>query len=190
MAEVLLFHHAQGLTSGVVGFADKLRDAGHVVHIPDLYEGATFPDVESGVAHAKAIGFDIVLERGRLAAEGLATDLVYAGFSLGVMPAQLLTQTRPGARGALFFHGCLPPEEFESPWPRAVRAQIHAMHDDPWMQEDWQVARQLAATADDVEVFDYPGTGHLFAESGGADYDEGAATLLTTRALDFLHEVG
>ncbi|MDE3065372.1 MAG: dienelactone hydrolase family protein, partial [Acidobacteriota bacterium] len=158
----------------------------HVVHAPDLYDGATFPDVESGVAHAKSVGFDTILERGRLAADGLPTDLVYAGFSLGVMPAQLLTQTRPGARGALFFHGCLPTEEFGAPWPAGVPAQIHAMADDPWMEEDWEVARQFAAATPGVEVFTYPGSGHLFADASVADYDARAAALLEERVLSFL----
>ena len=186
MAEILLFHHAQGQTAGFLSFADELRSAGHMVHAPDLYDGATFADVPSGVAHAKAIGFDTILERGRTSADGLATGLVYAGFSLGVMPAQLLTQTRPGARGALFFHGCLPPEEFNAPWPDGVPTQIHAMTDDPWMEEDWVAARALAENAVGVELFTYPGAGHLFADVGGADYDEGAAPLLRKRVLDFL----
>src|SRR5919204_6527773 len=108
MAEVLLFHHAQGLTTGCRAFADELRAAGHVVHTPDLYDGKTFADLDDGVGYAKEFGFGTILERGRLAAEGLPDELVYAGFSLGVMPAQLLAQTRPGARGALFFHSAVP----------------------------------------------------------------------------------
>ena len=112
MAEVLLFHHAQGLTDGVRAFADDLRAAGHVVHVPDLFDGRTFATVDEGVAHAKEVGFDVLLERGRTAADGLPEALVYAGFSLGVMPAQLLAQTRAGATGALFFSAALPPSEF------------------------------------------------------------------------------
>ena len=189
MAEVLLFHHAQGQTPGFLSFADELRGDGHTVHAPDLYEGATFSDVPSGVAHAKSIGFDTILERGRASADGLSNNLVYAGFSLGVMPAQLLTQTRPGARGALFFHGCLPPEEFEVPWPDGVPTQIHAMADDPWMEEDWIAARQLADSTTGVELFVYPGTGHLFAEVGGTDFDEAAATTLRQRTLAFLNDL-
>src|SRR5262245_4114064 len=127
MAEVLLFHHAQGLTPGLVSFADELRADGHVVHTPDLYDGKTFTDIHEGVGYAKKVGFNTILERGRLAAEGLPSKLVYGGFSLGVMPAQLLAQTRPGARGALFFHGCLPPAEFSSPWPKGLPLQIHMM---------------------------------------------------------------
>jgi dienelactone hydrolase len=190
VAEVLLFHHAQGLTGGVVAFADQLRATGHVVHAPDLYEGATFATVDEGVAHARQTGFDTILARGRAAADALGADLVYAGFSLGVMSAQELTQTRPGARGGLFFHGCLPPGEFDAPWPLGVRAQVHAMADDPWMEEDWESARALVATVPGAELFIYPGAGHLFAEVGGADYDEAAATLLTARTLEFLARLG
>lgn len=101
MAEVLLFHHAQGLTPGVVAFADDLRSADHVVHTPDLYDGHTFATLEEGVANAKKIGFDAITEQAVGFADGLDTDLVYAEFSLGVVPAQKLAQTRPGAGGAL-----------------------------------------------------------------------------------------
>ncbi len=145
MAEVLLFHHAQGLTPGVVAFADQLRAAGHVVHTPDLYEGKRFDQIENGVAYAQLIGFDTILERGQMAAEDLPKDLVYAGFSLGGMPAQMLAQTRPGARGALLFHSAIPPSEFGTGWPKGVPLQIHMMEADPFAQEgDLDAARELA----------------------------------------------
>src|SRR5664280_410012 len=100
MAEVLLFHHALGRTPGVVAFADELRLAGHTVHAPDLFDGRTFDTIDAGMAHVGEIGFREVIARGERAAEGLPSALVYAGFSLGVLPAQKLAQTRPGARGA------------------------------------------------------------------------------------------
>jgi dienelactone hydrolase len=53
MAEVVLFHHAQGLTPGVNAFADELRRAGHAVHTPDLFEGRTFDTVEDGVSYSR-----------------------------------------------------------------------------------------------------------------------------------------
>src|SRR5215208_7943549 len=84
MAEVVLFHHAQGLTPGVAAFADELRRAGHTVHTPDLYDGRTFATLEEGLAYAEEIGFDEVTERGVQAAEALPAELVYAGFSLGL----------------------------------------------------------------------------------------------------------
>src|SRR4051812_2594675 len=101
MATVVLFHHALGLTPGIVVFADELRRAGHTVHTPDLFEGRIFPTLEDGVRHAEEIGFGEVIGRGVRAAEQLPTNVVYAGFSLGVLPAQMLAQTRPGAGGAL-----------------------------------------------------------------------------------------
>lgn len=185
MAEILLFHHAQGLTPGVLAFADELRADGHVVHTPDLYDGNTFDDLDEGVGYAKNVGFDTILERGRQTADDLPNELVYAGFSLGVMPAQLLAQTRLGAHGALFFSAALPASEFGA-WPDGVPAQIHMMEDDAWAEEDLPAARELAETVDGVELFLYPGDKHLFADSSLKDYDEAAATLLQERVREFL----
>ena len=191
MAEVLLFHHAHGLTSGVIAFAERLRRAGHTVHAPDLYEGQVFDSLEEGIAHAREVGFGSILERGRLAADGLTSGLVYAGFSLGVMPAQMLAQSRPGAKGAQLFHACIPPAEFGSAWPSGVPVQIHGMDADELFVEegDLDAARTLVATTTDAELFLYPGKQHLFADSSLPSYDEHAASLLTERVLNFLDEV-
>ena len=124
------------------------------------------------------------------AAQDLPTDVVYAGFSLGVMPAQALAQERPGARGALFYLGTLPTSEFESPWPVQLPVQIHMKEHDPWAEEDMPAARALVEEAADAELFIYPGEGHLFVDSGHADYDEPAARLLMERTLAFLERVG
>jgi dienelactone hydrolase len=190
MTEILLFHHAQGQTPGFHAFADGLRTAGHTVHTPDLYDGNTFPDIEAGVGYAREVGFGTILERGRASAEGLPDALVYAGFSLGVMPAQLLAQTRPGATGALFFSGALPPSEFDSPWPQGVPLQIHMMEQDPWGEEDLPAARELVQSTDGTELFLYPGDGHLFADNSLGDYDAEATAKLKQRVLAFLDEVG
>ena len=189
MAEVLLFHHAHGQTRGFLAFADELRAAGHVVHTPDLYDGNTFTDLDDGVGYAKQVGFDTIGERGRLAADGLPNELVYAGFSLGALPAQMLAQTRPGAKGALLFSAAFPASEFGGPWPQGVPLQIHMMEDDEWAVEDLPAARELVETTEGAELFLYAGDGHLFADSSLADYDENAATLLTQRVLAFLNGV-
>ena len=185
MAEVVLFHHAQGLTPGMLAFADELRAGGHVVHTPDLYEGNTFDNLEDGVGYARETGFGTILERGKTAAESLPAGVVYAGFSLGVMPAQALAQTRPGAKGALFFSAALPPAEFDGPWPNGVPLQIHMNEGDEWAEEDLPAARELVETAG-AELFVYPGDSHLFADSSLPDYDEEAATKLKERVLSFL----
>jgi dienelactone hydrolase len=186
MTEILLFHHAQGQTPGFLAFADDLRSAGHVVHAPDLYDGRTFAELDQGIGYAEEVGFDTVLERGRQAAECLPQELVYAGFSLGVMPAQLLAQTRPGAAGALFFSAALPASEFGGSWPEGVPLQIHMMEEDKWVQEDLAAARELTEAVDGRELFLYPGDRHLFADSSLLDYDEEAAALLGQRVLAFL----
>lgn len=193
MAELLLFHHAQGLTAGVQSFADDLRAAGHVVHTPDLYDGKTFADLADGVAYAKKVGFDTIDERSRKAADGLREEIVYAGFSLGAMSAQMLAQTRSGAKGALLFHSCVAPSEFGSSWPVGVPLQIHMMDADEWVvppNEDLAAARRLDETIEDAKLFLYPGDRHLFADRSLADYDENAAALLTERVLAFLEKVG
>src|SRR4029453_253165 len=186
---VLLFHSAQGQTPGFLEFADELRSAGHTVHAPDLFDGETFGTVDEGVAHARQIGFGKIIGRGSRAAEELPADVVYAGFSLGVMPAQSLTQTRPGARGAILFHGALPTSEFEGPWPDGVPLQLHMVGGDPGADEDRPVAEAMVEEIEDAELFIYPGSGHLFADPASGDYDEQAAGLLKERTLAFLQRI-
>jgi dienelactone hydrolase len=190
MVEILLFHHAQGQTPGLFAFAGELRAAGHVVHSPDLYDGKTFTDLAEGVGYAKEVGFGTIAERGRLAADCLPNQLVYAGFSLGVIPAQELAQTRPGAKGALLFSAALPASEFGGSWPPGVPLQIHMMEDDEWAMEDLPAARELADVVEAAELFLYPGDRHLFADNSLPDYDEGAAKLLEQRVLRFLDNIG
>ncbi|MFD3625371.1 dienelactone hydrolase family protein [Streptomyces sp. NPDC058698] len=188
MAEVVLFHHAQGLTPGVEAFAAELRRAGHTVHVPDLYEGRTFETLEQGIGYASRTGFGTVLERGIAAAEPLGDEVVYAGFSLGVMPAQRLAQTRAGAKGALLVSACLPVSEFGEAWPAGVPVQVHGMDGDPFFADegDLDAARELTAGADHAELFLYPGKQHLFADSSLPSYDRAAADLLTRRVIEFL----
>jgi dienelactone hydrolase len=190
VAEVVLFHHAQGQTDGFLAFADELRAAGHVVHAPDLYDGNTFEQLDDGVGYARQVGFGVILERGVAAAQDLPAELVYAGFSMGVMPAQKLAQTRPGAQGALLMYSTIPTSEFGTSWPEGVPVQIHAMDADEWFQEDEPAARELVDEAEDAELFLYPGKSHLFADSSLGDYDPEAAALLKQRVLAFLEAVG
>jgi dienelactone hydrolase len=189
MAEVLLFHHALGPTEGFAAFADELRQAGHIVHTPDLFEGRRFGTIEEGVAYAGEVGFGEIIRRGERAADELPNELVYGGFSLGVVPAQKLAQTRPGARGALLFYSCVPASEFGS-WPEGVPVQIHGMDADPIFvgEGDVDAARQLVESTKDAELFLYPGDQHYFADSSLPSYDPEAAALLTQRTLEFLRD--
>ena len=188
MAELVLYHHAQGLTDGVKAFAAELRQSGHDVHTPDLYEGHTFGTLDDGLTYARQTGFDTLMERGMAAVDGLGDALVYGGFSLGVMPAQRLAQTRAGAKGALLFYSCLPVSEFGDAWPAGVPVQVHGMDADPFFADegDLDAARALVDSAPQAELFLYPGKEHLFADSSLPSYDQAAASLLTRRVLDFL----
>ncbi len=188
MAEVVLFHHVHGLTEGVEVFADALRAAGHTVHTPDLYQRHVFETMEEGFAFAQQTGFGTLMERGVAAVADLGPALVYGGFSLGVMPAQRLAQTRPGAEGALLFHACLPVSEFGESWPAGVPVQVHGMDADPFfaLEGDLDAARALVAATESAELFVYPGDQHLFADSSLPSFERQAAELMTRRVLDFL----
>jgi dienelactone hydrolase len=189
MAEVVLYHHVLGLTDGVRAFADELRQDGHTVHTPDMFEGRLFDTIEDGIDFAREEGFGELAERGVAAADGIGPGAVYAGFSFGVIPAQKLAQTRAGAGGALLMYSCLPVSEFGSAWPEGVPVQVHAKEDDPEFAEDREAAEALAGSTDDAELFLYPGKEHLFADSSVAEYDPEAAALLLQRVRAFLDAI-
>jgi dienelactone hydrolase len=178
MAEVLVFHHAQGLTPGIRAFADELRAAGHTVHTPDLFDGRTFGSIDEGLAYATEVGFENLLERGVRVADDLP---------------QKLAQTRPGARGALLFYSAVPisGEWAFGPWPAGVPVQIHGMDNDPIFvgEGDIDAAREIVEHAEDAELFLYPGDQHYFADSSLPSYDAQATALLMKRVLEFLERV-
>jgi len=189
MTEVVLYHHVQGLTDGVRSFGDELRRSGHTVHTPDMFDGRTFTTIEEGMAFAGEAGFGTLAGRGVAAAEAIGPGVVYAGFSFGVMPAQQLAQTRPGARGAVLMSGCLPVSEFGDAWPEGVPVQVHGKEGDPFFEEDLEAARALVESAGGAELFLYTGEQHLFADSSLPAYDPAATKLLIERLLAFLERV-
>ena len=196
MAEVVLFHHVQGLTDGVRAFAQELRAGGHTVHTPDLFDTERPATIDDGIALVQSIGDEELSERVDRAVAGLPEGLVYAGFSYGVMPAQRLAQTRPGARGALLYEACLPVsgEWAIGPWPDGVPVQIHGMDKDPFfgLEGDIDAARELVETVGPglAELFVYPGDRHLFSDSSLPSYDPDAAALVVQRSRDFLDRLG
>ena len=187
MKEIVLFHHVQGLTDGVRSLAEQLRQGGHTVHTPDLFDGQTFATIEDGMAFARDTGFGVLGERGVAIGETFPADVVYAGISLGVMPAQQLAQTRRNAGGAVFIAACLPFTEFGDAWPAGVPVQVHGKERDEFFaEEDLAAARELVESAGDAELFLYPGEEHLFVDSSLPAYDASATTLLVERVLSFL----
>lgn len=186
MAEIVLYHHIQGLTDGVAAFADELRGSGHTVHVPDMFEGQTFRSIEDGFVYAGEAGFDTIRQRGLADTPEASSGLVYAGFSFGVTIAQMLAQTRDDARGALLIDSCLPVSEFGSTWPEDVPVQIHGKEDDEFFEEDLPAARGLADSSASAELFVYPGDQHLFTDSSLDSFDADATALLLERARGFL----
>ncbi|MBV9594168.1 MAG: dienelactone hydrolase family protein [Actinobacteria bacterium] len=190
MSEVVLLHHIQGLTPGVVAFADRIRAAGHVVHTPDLFDGRTFATIGEGQAFTGVLGWEGWLERGVAAADALPPEVVYAGISFGVTSAQRLAQTRPAARGAVLLESFMAPEWF-GPWQTDVPVQVHGKQDDPFFAGDGELgaARQFAETRSNVEVFTYPGAAHLFVDETLPSYDAAATDLVLERILALLTRV-
>jgi dienelactone hydrolase len=195
MADVVLFHHVQGLTDGVLAFAGELRAGGHTVHTPDLFGGQRPAGIDEGVALTEAIGDEVLGERADREVAGLPAGLVYAGFSFGAATAQRLAQTRPGARGALLYEACIPVtgEWAFGPWPAGVPVQVHGMDKDPFfaLEGDLDAARELVQAAGPglAELFVYPGDRHLFTDSSLPSYDPGAAALVVQRSREFLDRV-
>jgi dienelactone hydrolase len=196
MAEVVLFHHVQGLTDGVRAFAEELRLGGHTVHTPDLFDGRQPATIDEGAALVRSLGDEVVDERADKALADLPDGLVFGGFSFGASTAQRLAQTRPGARGALLYEACLPitGEWAIGPWPEDVPVQVHGMDQDPFfaLEGDIDAARELVDTVGPQlgTLFVYPGDQHLFTDSSLPSYDPGATALVIQRSREFLDRLG
>jgi dienelactone hydrolase len=192
MAEVVLFHHVQGVTDGIRAFAGALAAGGHVLHTPDLFDGELPSTIDDGVALVERIGHEVLNERANQIADDLPVGVVYAGFSFGSGLAQRFAQTRPGARGALLYEGCRPlrGEWSFGPWPKGMPVQIHGMDQDPFfaLEGDIDAARHLVATLgpESAELFVYPGDRHLFTDSSLPSYDAESAALVLERSRALL----
>ncbi len=193
MAEVVLFHSALGLRPGVENAADRLRAAGHTVHTPDYYDGEVFEDLDDGLRKSDALGSAEIVRRAREAVAELPAGLVFAGISLGVVPAELLAASRPGALGAVLMHSAVPVEGFGEfgvdRWPEGVPVQVHYASEDPWVETEEEVdplRKAVTRAGAAFEAHTYPGSGHLFADPDLPEYDRASSEAMWRRMLDFL----
>ena len=188
MARVVVFHHAQGLTEGVLAFADGLRTKGHEVVTPDLYDGLTFDNLADGVTHAESIGMTTLVDAGTASVSEISGGAVYAGFSLGGLVAHKLAQTDPEAMGALLYHyGDVPPTMFAPTWPEGTDVQLHISEEDEYYEPDTvDDFVRVVDLSSDAELFTYPGSAHLFTDSSIPDYDPDATRQVLERSLVFL----
>jgi dienelactone hydrolase len=191
MTTVVLFHSALGLGAGMHDAATRLEAAGHAVVLPDLFDGRVFDDYEPGVAYAfEEVGYFNLLPSAAAAVRDLPDGFVVGGFSLGCAMAMHVATTR-SVGGALMFAGIAPPSELGTgaSWPAAMPAQMHAMIDDPWDEPEMltKAVAEAAAARATLEVFGYPGSGHLFTDPSRArEFDKAAADLQWERVLEFL----
>lgn len=201
MPEIALFHSILGVTRGVTLAAERLRAAGHVVHVLNLYEhGTTFDDYSAASDYVERIGsYPELLRRARVSVHHLTTRIVYAGFSNGGAAAEYLAAIRPGALGAILMHASMPLSVLdgagEQPvrvWPRSVPVQVHYSVSDPARNQEWieSFAESAHLSCAPYAFFEYSKGGHLFADPDRDDeYDEGAAEQMWRRVHDFLAEI-
>jgi len=197
MAEVVVFHSVLGLRPGVIAAADRLRAAGHTIHTPNLFDGEVFDDLDDGQRKEEALGYQEIARRAKEAVAELPAGLVFAGFSLGAVHAELLAASRPGALGAVLMHGAVPVESLSEffgvdRWPEGVPVQVHYAALDPWVEAD----EEVVPLGDDVrgagaafEAHAYPCSGHLFADPALPEYDRASSEAMWERVLAFLDRI-
>jgi dienelactone hydrolase len=194
MAEVVLFHSVLGLRPGVLDAAERLQAAGHTVHTPDLFDGEVFDNLDDGMGKEEALGFREIVGRTEEAVAGLPAGLVFAGFSMGVVYAERLAASRPGALGAVLMHGAVPVEGLTEyfgveRWPEGVPVQVHYAADDPWVEAEQEVVPLGEAVREagaEFEQYVYPGSGHLFADPDFFEYDRASSEAMWERVVAFL----
>ncbi|MDO5633915.1 MAG: dienelactone hydrolase family protein [Micrococcus sp.] len=191
MAQIILFHHARGLTEGVRRFAELIEAGGHTVHTPDLYDGRVFETVEEGVAFAKELGTSTITARGIETIMDYPQASVVAGISLGALPAHCAAQTIPAFRACLSISAALPLNAFAPLWPPHVALQVHLGERDPWaVDEDLPLARSYAATAEHpdrpADLFEYDTDAHLFMDNTDPGYSKALTDLCVSRIIELL----
>ena len=195
MTTVALFHSVLGVRQGVLDAAERLRQEGHDVLVADLFDGRTFDDYPPAMGFAwEEVGPQVLMARALEAVAGLPDGFVSAGFSLGCVMAVHIATQRP-VSGVLMIAGAAPVSAIgdDVRWPAGVPAQTHSTLADPWREQDEldQAVRDIEAAGGTIEVFDYPGSGHLFTDpSLPAEYDPVVTETFWSRALPFIGACG
>jgi dienelactone hydrolase len=193
MSRIALFHSVLGVRPGVTDAAERLRAAGHEVDVVDQYDGRVFDDYDQASAFAADVGYPALMERAVAGVAAIPDGFITAGFSNGGGMAEYVATQRK-VTGVLMLSGALPLGLLgvTSDWPAAVPAQIHYSVGDPFRRQEWidELAGSIRAAGGPLEMFDYPGDGHLFTDASLADeYDEGNADALWQRVLRFCAEL-
>lgn len=187
MAEILLFHHALGLTEGLQSLAERLRANHHIVHCPDSYSGKTFKHLDEGVRFAQELGHDALEEVANRAARQHRDADVVMGFSLGASQAQQLAQHKRRFKACLLMGGALPPESLGGDWRHTCALQVHVADPDEWVKPS--EVNGLIYHAPHGELFTYPNKGHMFVDTSSKDYDADAADQFEDRMVEWLAKI-
>lgn len=170
MTTVILFHSVYGLRAFERGVAERLTVAGHEVFTPDLYEGRVASSIEEGFALKEEIGWSTLCERAERAVADLPADAVLGGFSMGAAVAASLWPKRPETAGILFLHSIA---EIPANARRGLPVQVHLADPDIFEPADevaaWRADAERTPVA--LEVFIYPGAGHIYTDATLVDYD-------------------
>lgn len=189
MANVVVFHGAYGLRPAILGLADTIRNAGHTVHTPDLYDGEVFADRDAALQKVQELGFDAILDRALARTAHLEAPVVYAGISNGGACAELAAATRRGARAAILIHAPLMLRDRGwTRWPPGVPVQVHLARRDPIRVQAVvdALGERVRQSGSGFELFDYDADGHLFSDPGFPAFSERATTLMTGRVVEFI----
>ena len=190
MVNVLLTHSALGLDSNLGSWAEWLRGEGHEVITPDLYGGDTYDNIDAGSRRAESLEMNKVVQAIQAMASELDHPVVLMGFSLGAAACEMAALTEPGIAGLILVGAAASPEWFGNPvWPKGLRAQVHYTVEDRWIEPAEVAALAESAPAGALDVFEYPGSAHLFAFPNLADYDPLAADRLRSAVRTFLNEI-
>lgn len=188
MTDIALFHSVLGVRPGIVDAADRLRAAGHEVRVVDQYDGRVFDNYDEASTFAEAIGYPTLMGQAAEAVVDVPDGFIAAGFSNGGGMSEYVATVRR-VSGVLMLSGALPLGMIGvETWPSGVPAQIHYTRQDPFRRQEAidTVVSEVESAAGRVDVFDYPGAGHLFTDASlPAEYDHDAAELLWSRVLPF-----
>jgi dienelactone hydrolase len=194
MTTVALFSSVLGIRQGELDAAERLRADGHQVLLPDVLEGRVFDAYDPAIAWSDDLGMDELSGRGLAAVADLPDGFVVAGFSQGSSVAAYVA-TRRAVSGVLQLSGLNVLEWFgeDAVWPAGVDSQCHQTLGDPFRENEIteQAVRDVTSAGGKLELFDYPGNGHLFTDPTLPDeYDAEATELLWTRVLPFVDARG
>lgn len=190
MAQLLLLHHALGVTSALRRLADRFEDAGHDVVVPDLFESRVFASVEEGMEHVESVGIETLAGLGEDAASDMQPGFVVCGISLGAIAAMRAGVSNDAVAAVVVASACIPEEYIGGPWPRTLPLRVVASREDAMFRDegDLEAATEYTHSAQQAKLKLMPGREHLFVEAD--DPESTAATeWLVETVMRFLDRV-